>query len=180
MIVAPAVTMRLLAEERKSGTLEVLMTLPVRESEVVLGKFLAALGMIAVGVTFTLPIPISLAAITAEGYRLDWGPVFGGYLGMLLMASTFLSVGMWASALTRNQIVSFILGLGLCFVLVMLDSAVFLLPESFAAAVQYFSVVEHFDSISRGVIDTRDLVFYVTTTAIGLLLTIWSLQAARE
>jgi ABC-2 type transport system permease protein len=180
MIVAPAVTMRLLAEERKSGTFEVLMTLPVREFEVVIGKFLAALGMVSVGVLCTLPIPVSLAAIAAEGFAFDWGPVVGGYLGMLLMASTFLAVGMWASALTKNQIVGFILGLALCFVLVMLDSAVFLLPESIAATVQYFSVVDHFDSISRGVIDSRDLVFYLSTAAIFLMLTVWSLHRVRE
>jgi ABC-2 type transport system permease protein len=133
-----------------------------------------------VGVLCTLPIPVSLAAIAAEGFAFDWGPVVGGYLGMLLMASTFLAVGMWASALTKNQIVGFILGLALCFVLVMLDSAVFLLPESIAATVQYFSVVDHFDSISRGVIDSRDLVFYVSTAAIFLMLTVWSLHRVRE
>jgi ABC-2 type transport system permease protein len=180
MVVAPAVTMRLLAEERKSGTLEVLMTLPVSEAQVVMGKFLAALGMISVGILCTLPLPFSLAAVAAEGVAFDWGPVIGGYLGLLLMASTFLAVGMWASALTQNQIVSFILGLGMCFVLVMLDSAVFLLPESIAVAAQHFSVIDHFESIARGVIDTRDLVFYITTTAIGLLLTIHSLRAAQD
>jgi len=180
MIVAPAVTMRLLAEERKSGTFEVLMTLPVREFEVVLGKFLGAVGMLAVGIACTLPIPLSLAAITAGGFEFDWGPVLGGYLGLLLMASSFLAVGMWASAMTRNQIVSFIVGLGMCFVLVMLDSSVFLLPESIAATVQYFSVVDHFDSISRGVLDSRDLVFYLSLTTAFLMLTVSSLQAARE
>jgi ABC-2 type transport system permease protein len=180
MIVSPAVTMRLLAEERKSGTYEVLMTLPVREVEVVLGKFLAALGMVSVGILSTLPIPLSLAAVTAEGYSLDWGPVLGGYLGMGLVASTFLAVGMWASALTKNQIVGFIVGLALCFVLVMLDSAVFLLPESISATVQYFSVIAHFESISRGVIDSRDLVFYLSTAAIFLMGTVFTLQRARE
>jgi len=180
MIVAPAVTMRLLAEERKSGTFEVLMTLPVREFEVVLGKFLGAVGMLAVGIACTLPMPLSLSAITASGFEFDWGPVVGGYLGLLLMASSFLAVGMWASAMTRNQIVSFIVGLGLCFALVMLDSAVFLLPESIGAAVQYFSIVDHFDSISRGVLDSRDIVFYLSLTTAFLMLTVSSLHAARE
>lgn len=180
MIVSPAVTMRLLAEERKSGTLEVLMTLPVREVEVVVGKFAAAVGMIALGLLLSLPIPLCLAAVTAEGFSFDWGPVVGGYLGLLLMASNFLAVGLFASALTRNQIVSFVLGLALCFGLVMIDSALLVLPESVGSVLQYFSVVAHFDSISRGVIDSRDLVFYASMAAAFLMGTVYSLHAARE
>ncbi len=180
MVVAPAIAMRLLAEERKTGTLELLMTLPVRTIEVVLGKFLGALGMILVGILFTLPIPLSLAAISTESLPLDWGPVVGGYLGILLLASTFLAAGMWASAMTRNQITSFILGLAVCFALVMVDSLAFFLPTEIGAIVQYFSVSEHFDSISRGVIDSRDLVFYLSMTAIGLHLTVRALDAARQ
>lgn len=180
MVVAPAVTMRLVAEERKSGTLEILMTLPLNDWEVVLGKFLGAMWMICVGLLFTLFVPLSLSSLTAENFTFDWGPVIGGYLGLVLMASTFVATGMWASALTRNQIVSFILGLAICFVLIIIDSISFFLPESIGAIVQYLSVSFHFQNISRGVIDSRDLVYYFTMTAIGLRLTIGALRAARQ
>jgi ABC-2 type transport system permease protein len=180
MFVVPAVTMRLIAEERKSGTLESLLTLPVRESEIVLGKFLAALGMMAVGLLFTVFYPVSLALLTAPGTSLDWGPVIGGYVGNLLLASAFIAVGMWASALSKNQIVGFIAGLGICFTLWVLDKAILILPASVGAIFQYLGVTYHFENIARGVIDTRDVLYYVTVTAIGLTLTTRALAAVRK
>ncbi len=180
MVVAPAVTMRLIAEERKSGTLEVLITLPVRDWEVVLGKFLGAMWMIIVGLVFTLLVPISLSSLTAPKFVFDWGPVMGGYLGLLLMSSTFVATGMWASALTRNQIVSFIIGLAVCFLLIIVDSFAFFLPDGLGAVLQYLSASYHFQNIARGVIDSRDLVYYFSMTAIGLRLTIGALRTARQ
>lgn len=180
MVVAPAVTMRLIAEERRSGTLEILMTLPVQEWEVVVGKFLGALAMVSTGLAFTLPIPVALSTLTPAGVSFDWGPVIGGYLGTVLMASTFIAAGMWASALTRNQIVSFIIGLAICFALIIIDNVAFFLPESFGALLQYLSVAYHFENISRGVIDTRDLVFYASMSGFGLWLTTGALRAARQ
>src|SRR5690606_26067560 len=116
------------AEERKTGTLETLMTLPIREWEVVVGKFLAALAMMAVGVGFTLLYPLTLSLVVAPGSQLDWGPVIGGYLGLVLLAGAFIAVGMWASAISKNQIVGFIVGLAICFLLWVLDKATIVLP----------------------------------------------------
>ncbi|MGQ0506690.1 MAG: ABC transporter permease [Myxococcaceae bacterium] len=176
----PAVTMRLLAEERKSGTLELLLSLPVQDWQVVVGKFLGALGMVSVALACTLPYPIIVASLAAPGVSFDWGPVITGYLGLLLLASSFLAVGLWASALSRNQIVGLILGLAGCFALYFVDKFAFVLPPALAGVVQYLSVDYHFDNISRGVIDTRDLFFYLSLTAAGLLFTSRTLSAARR
>jgi ABC-2 type transport system permease protein len=180
MFVTPAVTMRLIAEERKTGTLEVLMSLPVRDYEIVVGKFVAALLMICVGLLCTFAYPFSLVAITQPGAHFDWGPVIGGYCGLVLLASAFIACGMWASALSKNQIVGFIAALGICFVLWVLDKAIMILPASLGAPIQYLSVTYHFENIARGVIDTRDLLYYVTVTTIGLILTTRALSSVRK
>ncbi|MDC0711669.1 ABC transporter permease subunit [Stigmatella sp. ncwal1] len=180
VIFVPAVTMRLIAEERKSGTLELLLTLPVRDWQVVTGKFLAALGMVGVGLLLTLPYPLSVAALTAEGTSLDWGPVVMGYVGLLLMASSFLAIGLWASALSRNQIVGFIVGLVLCFAFYFIDKFAVVLPQTLAELLQYLSVDYHFDNIARGVLDSRDVLFYVTLTVVGLGLTTRTLGNVRQ
>lgn len=180
VVFAPAVTMRLLAEERKSGTLELLLSMPLRDWEVVGGKFLAALAMVAAGLLWTLPYPFTVAAFTAEGARFDWGPVIMGYLGLLLMASSFLALGLWASAISRNQIVGFIVGLLLCFAFYFIDKFAIVLPESVGELLQYLSVDYHFANIARGVLDTRDLLFYVSLTAVGLALTARTLGNVRQ
>lgn len=180
VVFAPAVTMRLLAEERKAGTLELLLSMPLRDWEVVLGKFLAALGMVGVGLLWTLPYPLTVAALTAKGASFDWGPVAAGYLGLMLMASSFLALGLWASALSRNQIVGFIVGLLVCFAFYFVDKFAMLLPEGLSEALQYLSVDYHFENIARGVLDTRDLLFYISLTAAGLVLTTRSLAAVRQ
>ena len=180
VVFAPAVTMRLIAEERKAGTLELLLTMPIRDRDVVLGKFLAALGMVAVGLACTLPYAFSVAALTAKGVAFDWGVMVAGYFGLLLMASSFLAIGLWASALSRNQIVGFIVGLFVCFAFYFVDKFAMLFPESLAQVFQYLSVDYHFENIARGVFDTRDLLFYGSLTGIGLLLTTRSLAAVRQ
>jgi ABC-2 type transport system permease protein len=180
MFLAPAITMRLLAEERKSGTLELLLTLPVTDGDVVVGKFLAALGMMAVGLLCTLLYPITLSLMVSADAHLDWGVVVGGYLGLLLLAAAFLASGMWASAVSKNQIVGFIAGLAICFVLWILDRAIYVLPAGIGEVVQYLSVTYHFENIARGVIDSRDLLYYASVTTTGLLLTTRALAAVRQ
>lgn len=180
VVFAPAVTMRLVAEERKTGTLELLLSMPLRDWEVVAGKFLAALGMVSVGLLWTLPYPLTVAGLTAEGARFDWGPVVMGYLGLLLMASSFLALGLWASAISRNQIVGFIIGLLLCFAFYFIDKFAMVLPESLGELLQYLSVDYHFANIARGVLDTRDLLFYLSLTAVGLALTTRTLGNVRQ
>ena len=180
VVFAPAVTMRLVAEERKSGTLELLFSMPLRDWEVVAGKFLAALGMVAVGLLWTLPYPLTVASLTAEGARFDWGPVGMGYLGLLLMASSFLALGLGASALSRKQIVGFLIGLLLCFAFYFIDKFAVVLPESAGELLQYLSVDYHFANIARGVLDTRDVLFYLSLTAVGLALTARTLGNVRQ
>jgi ABC-2 type transport system permease protein len=180
VVFAPAITMRLVAEERKAGTLELLLSMPLRDWEVVAGKFLAALAMVGMGLLWTLPYPLTVAALTAQGASFDWGPVLAGYLGLLLMASSFLAMGLWASTLSRNQIVGFIIGLLLCFAFYFVDKFAPLLPDSVAGLVQYLSVDYHFENIARGVLDSRDLLFYLSLTSVGLLMTTRSLAAVRQ
>lgn len=180
VVFAPALTMRLVAEERKTGTLELLLSMPLRDWEVVAGKFLAAMAMLGTGLLWTLPYPITVAALTAKGASFDWGPVVAGYLGLVLMASSFLSLGLWASTLSRNQIVGFIIGLLLCFGFYFVDKFALLMPEGLGELFQYLSVDYHFDNIARGVFDSRDLLFYLSLTTVGLVLTTRSLAAVRQ
>ena len=180
VVLVPAITMRALAEERKSGTLELLLTLPMEDWQIVAGKFLAALGMVAVGLAWTIPYALSVASLTGPGAPFDWGPVLAGYLGLLLLASSFIGLGLWGSALSRNQIVGFIVGLVLCFAFAFVDKFAALLPESLGQAVEFLSVDYHFTNIARGVLDTRDLVFYGSLTAVGLLLTTRTLSSTRQ
>jgi gliding-associated putative ABC transporter substrate-binding component GldG len=167
-VLAPALTMRLLAEEKKSGTLELLMTLPVNDAEVAIGKWLAATGIIAVGLLFTVLNALAIAPLAVSGQGFDWGPVVGGYVGTLLLSSAFVAVGLFFSSLTKNQVISFILGVVVCGINLLLSFAIVVLPESVGEVVQYLSAYYHFESLGRGVIDWRDVLFFVSVTA-GLL-----------
>src|SRR5262252_3816308 len=132
------------------------------------------------GLLWTLPYPLSVSSLTARGVSFDWGPVIGGYLGLLLLASSFLALGLWASAVSRNQIVGFIVGLLLCFAFYFVDKFALVLPSSLAEVLQFLSVDYHFENIARGVFDTRDVLFYLSLTTAGLMLTTRSLAAARQ
>jgi ABC-2 type transport system permease protein len=113
LLLVPALTMRLWAEEAKQGTIEVLLTLPAKDHELVSGKFLASWALLGVGLALTLPLPFTVAGLG----RLDWGPVWGGYVGALLLGAAYLAVGQFVSALTENQILAFILALLVCMAL---------------------------------------------------------------
>ena len=180
VIFAPALTMRLIAEERKSGTIEHLLTFPVTDTQVVLGKFLASLGTMCVGLVMTFPYALSVATLTPEGISMDQGPVFGAYLGLVLLSATFLSLGLFASSLTRNQIVAFIIGLVICFFFFFIDKFAIFMPPAFGGVFEFLSVDYHFGNIARGVIDTRDILFYLSLTAIALMLTTFSLRRRRN
>jgi ABC-2 type transport system permease protein len=180
MVLVPAVTMRSIAEERKTGTLELLLTMPLEDWQVVLGKFIAALSMVGVGLVWTLPYAFTVSSLTAPNSTFDWGPVLGGYLGLMLLASSFIALGLWGSALSKNQIVGFIVGLVLCFAFWFVDKFAVILPDWLGRIFEYASVDYHFGNIARGVIDTRDLLFYLSLTLAGLLLTTRSLSIARQ
>jgi ABC-2 type transport system permease protein len=172
---APAITMRLIAEERRSGTLELLITLPLRDVDVIMGKFLAALALLAVALLLTLPYAISIAQFG----DLDWGPVWGGYVGLLLLGCVFLAIGLMASSFTENQIIAFVVALFLSMIFLMLDRFVMFLPSWLSQWVEYLSFTAHFRNASRGLIDTRDVVFYLSFTVLCMFLAFRSLESRR-
>lgn len=180
LLLIPAITMRAIAEERKSGTLELLLTMPVQDWQVVVGKFFAALGMVAAGLLFTLPYALTVSSFTAPGAAFDWGPVLAGYVGLLLIAGAFIALGLWASALSKNQIVGFVIGLVVCLAFYFIDKFAVLLPQGLGELIEYVSLDYHFESIARGVFDTRDLLFYVSVTAAGLVLTTQLISNIRQ
>jgi ABC-2 type transport system permease protein len=169
---APAITMRMIAEERKTKTISLLMTLPIGNAEIIVGKFLAAAALLGVALLLTLPYALTVASVG----MLDWGPVWGGYFGALLMGAAYLAVGLFCSSLTSNQIVAFILGLGICFVFFIIDKVILFLPERLSTVFEYLSVDYHFHNIARGVIDLRDLVFYLSFIAAFIVYSIYAIQ----
>ena len=162
--VIPAVTMRLIAEELNVGSYETLLTLPVRTSDVVLGKFLAAVGFVAVMMIPTLFYPITISFMG----DLDWGPVIGGSLGAVLLGAVFSAIGLLASSFTRNQIIAYIVGLSICFFLTLIDKMDFFLPLPALTFFEYISADAHFQNIAKGVIDSRDILYFVSVCFICL------------
>jgi ABC-2 type transport system permease protein len=162
----PAISMRLVAEERKSGTIELLFTYPIKDSEIILGKYLAALGLMAVLLVFTVVYPISVSMLG----NMDGGQTFSGYLGLFLMGAGYLSLGLFASSITENQIVAFIVALTISFFFFIVDKILFFVPPALANIFQYLSIEYHFQNIARGVIDTRALIYFGSMIFISLLL----------
>ena len=163
LFLVPAVSMRLWSEERKSGTIELLLTLPITMWQAVMGKFLAAWTFIGIALALTFPLWITVNYLGDP----DNGVIFASYLGALLMAGSFLAIGSCISAATRNQVVAFILTVVACFVLVMagfplvLDAFRSWAPQGLVDAIAGLSFLTHFASISKGVIDLRDLLYFV-------------------
>lgn len=162
--VVPAVTMKLFSEEFNRGTYEMMMTLPLSQVEVVMGKFLAALGFILV---MLLPTIVYAITISTMG-DLDPGPVLGGYLGAVLLGGLFAAVGLFASSLTRNQIIAFIIAMAICFFLTLIDKMLFFLPKGMLNVMSYLGADYHFRNIARGVLDSRDLLYFISMTFIAL------------
>ena len=161
----PALTMRMIAEERRSGTIELLLTKAISDRQVVVGKFLACLSLLAIALAFTLPYYVTISLIGP----IDHGAVLSGYLGLLLMSGVYISIGLLASSLTDNQIVAFLTALfiGLFFHIIFeVLAGNFTGPV--AAVLGALSMANHFDSISRGVIDSKDLVYFLSLTGFGL------------
>lgn len=174
LLFVPAVSMRLWAEERKLGTLELLMTLPVTESQVVLGKYLASLAFLGVSLLLTVPLAIVVEALGSP----DWGPIVGGYLGALLLGGAYLAIGLYISSLTENQIVAFIISAISCFLLFIIgeDIILYKLPTFIRPFCQALGLGAHFDSIGRGVIDSRDIIFYVSLIGFFLYLNVRAIE----
>ena len=175
LLLIPAVTMRLFSEEHRTGSIELLVTLPVSEPAIVLGKFLAAyiLVVAAIGLTFTYPLTLMLLS------DMDIGPVVGGYIGLLGLGASFTAIGTATSVGTRNQIVAFLLALGICLVPFASGFALNQVPGSILPLVQFLSFEAHFNNLARGVIDSRDLIFYGSTVALFLHLSVFGLERRR-
>ena len=162
--VIPAITMRLVSEELNIGSYEILLTMPVTVTDVVVGKFLAALAFVVALLIPTFAYPVTVAALG----QLDWGPVVGGYIGAVLLGAAFTAVGLFASALTRNQIIAFIVGMAVCFILTLIDKMLFFLPRSMLGVLAYLGADFHFQNISKGIIDSRDIIYFLSICFIGL------------
>ena len=175
LLLMPLVTMRLFAEERRAGTIELLLTFPVRDGAVLAGKYLAALGLYAIMIALTLLYP----GIVVYFARLEWGPILTGYLGLLLMGATFIAVGVFASSLTENQIVAAITTFGALLIFWILGWSADYAGGTAGKVLQFLSILEHNDSFSKGVLDTKDVLYYLNFTVLALFLTLRSLEARR-
>ncbi|MFC2135402.1 ABC transporter permease subunit [Bacteroidota bacterium] len=163
----PALTMRMLAEEKRSGTIELLLTKSVSDWQVVLGKFLSCLLLIGIALALTIPYYITIWAIGP----IDHGAVWSGYFGMILMSMVYISIGLFASSITNNQVVSFLMSLFIgVFFLIIFD----ILANNFSGIagqfLNYLSLSTHYESIARGVIDTKDILYFLSISFIGLVL----------
>lgn len=175
LLIMPMVTMRLFAEERRSGTIELLLTYPVRDGAVLVGKYLAALTLYAGMLALTLVYP----ALVMYFAHLEPGPVLTGYVGLLLMGATFLAVGVFASSLTENQIVASVVTFGILLIFWVIGWSADYAGGTWAAILRHVSLIEHFDSFGKGVFDTKDIVYYVDFTIVALFLSLRSLEARR-
>lgn len=170
LLLIPAISMRLWAEERKTGTVELLLTLPVSTTEAVLGKFLAAWGFCAIALALTFPMWITVNMLGQP----DNGVILASYAGSLLMAGAFLAIGACISALTRNQVIAFVVTAATCFIFtvssleIVLDFFRAWTPELIVDTVASLSFLNHFSSVTRGVIDLKDMIFFAVMIAFWL------------
>lgn len=175
VVLVPAITMGVWSKERNSGTIEVLTTLPVRLSEIVLGKFLGAWSFICIAVLFTIPIPVIVSMLTVQGSTMPLSPVVGSYIGTFLLGAGFCAIGLYISSLTRNQILAFVVTLLVTTIVTFLgeEQVISLLSENWpgsAELVSYISPRTHFLQISRGVLHVKSIVYFLSVTVLFLFL----------
>jgi ABC-2 type transport system permease protein len=175
LFLIPMITMRLYAEEKRSGTIELLMTSPVRDLEIVLGKWLAALVLYAAILGISA---INMGLLFAFG-RPDWKPILVGYLGLLLQGGCLLAIGIFISTMTRNQIIAGGATFAVCLMLWVLDWVSAYDQSTWAKIISYLSVVTHFEPFAKGVIDSKDVIFYLSMIFFGLFLTTRSVESLR-
>ena len=176
LLLMPLLTMRLFAEERRAGTIELLLTYPVRDGAVLVGKYLAAFTVYTVMIAGTLLYPLLLVIVRAQP---EWGPLATGYLGLLLMGAMFLAVGVFASSLTENQIVAAIVTFGLLLMFWIIGWTAEIVGGPLGTVLTHLSILEHNDTFAKGVLDTKDIIYYINFTALALFLTLRSLEARR-
>lgn len=175
LIMMPLLTMRLFAEEKKSGTIELLLTYPISDIEVLLGKFFACAGILVVMLAFSLVFP---GIVMAFGEP-EPGPVITGYIGLMLLGASFISLGIFASSLTENQIVAATVSFGVLFLFWMLNMSVAFVGPWAGNFINYISITHHLEAFAKGVIDTEDVIFYLAFCLFFLFLTLRMLESKR-
>lgn len=175
LFIVPAITMRLLAEEQSTGTVELLLTNPVQEWEIVTGKFLASMLLLLTILVLTLLFPVFLYVFGSP----DTGPIITGYVGVILQAGAFMAVGLFASSLTKNQIIAAILAFAFLLILWLSDNLGQFVGGGLGTIISYLSVITHFQSFPTGVIQTNDVIYYLTLVLAGIVLSTLALQSRR-
>lgn len=175
LIFVPAITMRLIAEEKKSGTVELLVTLPVTDWEIVLGKYLASVILLAITILMTFTYVITITMLGDP----DGGAIFGQYLGLFLLGATYLAIGLFASGITANQIVAFLVAIVIIAAFFLFDKFTPFFPGSLASVLEFLGVSYHFDNLARGVIDSRDLLYYLSMIFLFLFLAVRALESRK-
>lgn len=169
----PAITMRLWAEEKKTGTIEVLFTLPYRTMETILGKYFSALSFLGFALMSTIFVPISLGVISSP----DWMLIIGGYLGLIMLGASYIALGLFISWLTQDQIIAFLITIAACFLFFIMGYPMFLqLTGVLGPVIAYSSVSWHFDSLARGMFDTRDILYFLTFISLFIYLNYYSIE----
>jgi ABC-2 type transport system permease protein len=182
LFLIPAISMRLWAEERKTGTIELLLTLPISVSEAVIGKFLAAWAFTGVALLLTFPMWLTVNVLG----RPDQGVIVAGYIGSFLMAGAFLSIGACMSAITKNQVIAFVVACAVCFLFILSGTPMVLnfvqgwLPQVLIDAIASFSFLTHFDAIKKGVIDVRDAIFLASLIGVFLYANVVSVELRKS
>lgn len=177
---APAMTMGSIAQEKDRGTLELLMTMPVSDRQIIWAKFFSAATLLAVVFSMTLAYPLTLSWLAADfGTSLDWGATLAGYIGLMLLGCAYAAIGIMASSWTRDQVVAVLMAFSLCFVLYVLETIVGRPTGTMAYVLEYLSTSYHFKNIARGVLDVRDVTYYLTVIGVSLTIAQASLKASR-
>ena len=175
VFIIPALTMRLFSEEKKEGTLEILMTLPVKDYKVILGKFFAALTFYMLMLALTVTFPLTIYFLGTP----DIGIIIANYIGLVLFGASLISIGLYASLLTENQIVAFMITMGIILVLFFFHALGNILGESLSQIIEYISLNTHFEDFSKGVIDSKDVMYYLSVIFIFLFLSLNTLESRK-
>lgn len=175
LVFVPAITMRLIAEEKKSGTVELLVTLPVTDWEIVLGKYLASLALLGVTIILTFSYIITVSLLGNP----DGGSIFGQYAGLFLLGATYLAIGLFASGITANQIVAFLVAIVIIAAFFLVDKFTPFFPGPLASVLEFLGVNYHFENMARGVIDSRDLLYYLSMIFLFLFLAVRALESRK-
>jgi ABC-2 type transport system permease protein len=175
LLLIPAVTMRSFTEESRTGSLEMLVTLPISEGEMVLGKYLASFSLVLITLILSLTYPISLSQLG----DLDWGPVLGGYLGLGLLGGAFCSIGIAMSALTNSQVIAFLLSFTIGMLPFATGYALNIIPADLLPVVQYMTFEYHFSNLAKGVLDSRNIIYYISIVAVFLHIAVFRLELRR-